>query len=74
VIAELTEGGDESFWQSIGAQWPGFRPEDLRQKLESSGFQVEREETLGQIAMEVNGNSETGNRPEILFLNACRME
>jgi DNA-binding transcriptional ArsR family regulator len=80
VIVELTEGGNESFWQSIGAQWPGFRPADLRQKLESSGFLVEREETLGEIAMEINGNSETngnsgaGHRPEILFLNARRME
>jgi ubiquinone/menaquinone biosynthesis C-methylase UbiE len=103
VIAELTEGGNESFWQSIGAQWPGFRPADLRQKLEASGFRVEREETLGEIAMEMNGPSELSdaktnrnrdpngnlqtngnwetngnsgaqNRPEILFLNARRME
>lgn len=73
VIAELTEGGDESFWQSIGAQWPGFRPEDLREKLVSSGFQLERQETLGETPMEMNGNSGTGNRPQLFLLNARRM-
>ena len=74
VIAELTEGGDESFWQSIGAQWPGFRPSDLREKLESSGFRIEREETLGETGMETNGNSGTEKRPELFFLNARRMD
>ncbi|HET9888805.1 MAG TPA: class I SAM-dependent methyltransferase, partial [bacterium] len=80
VIAELSEGGNESFWQSIGAQWPGFRPADLRQKVEAAGFHVAQEATLGEIAMEMNGNSETNgnsgarNRPEILFLNARRTE
>ena len=74
VIAELSEGGNESFWESIGALWPGFRPEDLRQKLESAGFAVDRQEEPAEAAQETNGSAKNADRPAIFFLKAHRIE
>ena len=74
VIAELSDGGDESFWESIGAQWQGFRREDLQRKLEGSGFELEQQEDQAHGVNKVNGRAGNGDRPEIFFLKAHRIE
>jgi ArsR family transcriptional regulator len=38
VVADLEEHAAESFWQTLGAQWPGFRHEDVARWLEAAGF------------------------------------
>ncbi|MFN8178841.1 MAG: metalloregulator ArsR/SmtB family transcription factor [bacterium] len=38
VVADLEEHAAESFWQTLGAQWPGFRHEDVARWLDAAGF------------------------------------
>lgn len=38
VIADLDEHDRESFWQTLGAQWPGFRQEEISSWLADAGF------------------------------------
>jgi ArsR family transcriptional regulator len=38
VIADLEEHDRESFWQTLGAQWPGFRQEEIGAWLAGAGF------------------------------------
>jgi ArsR family transcriptional regulator len=76
LVVELTEGGDASFWESIGAMWPGFRPDDLHAKIESAGFRAIRTEDLGaptQTHGATNGNS-NGEPPGIFLLEAVRID
>jgi ArsR family transcriptional regulator len=44
IIAALEELAEEGFWKELGAWWPGFRPEELRQWLEAAGFDAIRHE------------------------------
>lgn len=46
VIADLEEHGRDSFWQTLGAQWPGFRPEEVATWLGSAGFRSVRTGTM----------------------------
>jgi ArsR family transcriptional regulator len=64
VIADLEEHDDESFWKSLGARWPGFRPEDVREWLLAAGFESVRTERLPTE----NG----GPRPAVWLVAAAR--
>jgi ArsR family transcriptional regulator len=46
VIADLEEHDRESFWQTLGAQWPGFRQEEISHWLANAGFHSVRFHTI----------------------------
>jgi DNA-binding transcriptional ArsR family regulator/precorrin-6B methylase 2 len=73
VIADLTEHGEESFWQTLGAQWPGFRAEELREWLAAAGFvRIQCEELPAPASP--NGAVRNGPRPAVLLVEATRGE
>ena len=63
LIVDLEDGGEPSFWESLGAQWPGFRPEELRGWLNRAGFRDVRFE----FAPPVDGRED---RPKSFLLEA----
>lgn len=62
VIADLEEHDRESFWQTLGAQWPGFRPAEVAAWLRAAGFEPGPCETL----------SAGENRPAVFLLESVR--
>ena len=62
VIADLEEHDRDSFWQTLGAQWPGFRPDELASWLAAAGFTSVRSET----------SSAGEGRPAVLIVEAVR--
>lgn len=68
VIAALGEHDDESFWRSVGARWPGFRPAEVQKWLESAGFSDVRTET--RPAGDTNGSR--SDRPGVFLVEARR--
>ncbi len=74
VIVELTDAADESFWSVLGAQWPGFRPDDLAAELVSAGFGPARFEDLGAIGSNGRGPMPSGAaRPHLFLLEAVSL-
>lgn len=72
VIAELTDSADESFWSSLGAQHPGFRPNDLATALEGAGF---RDARIAPLFTNGNAPSPTnGSRPSVFLMEAVRAD
>jgi ArsR family transcriptional regulator len=65
LVVDLQDGGEPSFWEALGAQWPGFRPDELRGWLERAGFQDIRFESAGPAA----GRAD---RPKSFLLEATR--
>ena len=63
LIADLEEHDDESFWKTLGARWPGFRFEDIREQLLAAGFDVVRHEKLPATDSE---------RPPVFLVEARR--
>ncbi len=61
VIADLEEHDRDSFRDTLGAQWPGFRAEDLAGWLTRAGFRSVRHETL-----------DGGEGPAVLLVEAVR--
>lgn len=76
VIVELTDAADEAFWQSLGAQWPGFRIDDLCSLVERSGFRISRvEEPVGTLrAAQVTTAASNGHRAHPFLIEAVRLE
>jgi ArsR family transcriptional regulator len=71
VIADLAEHSEESFWQTLGAQWPGFRAEELHEWLEAAGFvQIHCEELPTRPLPK--GAVRNGPRPAVLLVEATR--
>ncbi|MEZ5064727.1 MAG: metalloregulator ArsR/SmtB family transcription factor [bacterium] len=46
VIADLEEYADDSLRSALGAQWPGFRPDDVTTWLRAAGFTPRRSERI----------------------------
>lgn len=63
LIADLEEYDDAAFWQSLGAQWPGFRTHDLSAWLRRAGFEKIRIES---------GVSAATDRPNSFLAEAVR--
>jgi ArsR family transcriptional regulator len=66
VMADLNEHEAESFWQTLGAQWPGFRRDELTRWLDAAGFVDVRFEAP---APPLDGGLE---RPGVFLLQATR--
>jgi ArsR family transcriptional regulator len=62
LLADLEEHDRESFWQTLGAQWPGFRRDEIEKWLAVAGFGDIRAETLPA----------TPHRPAIFLIEAVR--
>jgi ArsR family transcriptional regulator len=74
AIVELTDAADESFWRAIGAQWPGFRPDDLAAALEEAGFGSIRTEDLGPAGANGHGpGGANGARPSAFLMEAVAL-
>jgi ArsR family transcriptional regulator len=65
LIADLEEHDQESLWRALGARWPGFRPEDVREMLESAGFEIVGRERLPAV---------DSKRPPVFLVEARRIE
>lgn len=78
VIADLEEHDRESFWQTLGAQWPGFRRDDVARWLEDAGFADVRFETIPSPAIPAPAiapsasEATSGARPDVFLLGATR--
>jgi ArsR family transcriptional regulator len=70
VIAELDEHDDPSFWRGLGARWPGFRPEEMRDCLQAAGYRGVRTE----ISAPANGEVEAERRPRVFLVEARRSD
>ncbi len=70
VIVELTDTADEAFWQALGAQWPGFRPDDLCTALEEAGFASPRIEDLGLVRTNGHAPVASSARPNVFLIEA----
>jgi ArsR family transcriptional regulator len=74
VIVELTDDADESFWSALGAQWPGFDPDDLAAELANAGFGTTSVERLGPIGTNGSGPApERAGRPHLFLLEAVSL-
>jgi ArsR family transcriptional regulator len=62
LIAELEEHDHETFWLSLGAQWPGFRPEEIRGWLDAAGFD--------EVRCERGRREPEGDRPGVFLMEA----
>lgn len=62
VIADLEEHDRDTFRDTLGAQWPGFRAEELAAWLAAAGFASVRHETL----------EAGGSGPAVLLVEAVR--
>jgi ArsR family transcriptional regulator len=69
LIADLEEHDEESFWKALGARWPGFRPEDVREWLEAAGFEVIECEELP-----LDGSARGMARPPAFLMEARRCD
>ena len=69
IVADLEEHAAESFWQTLGAQWPGFRRDDVARWLEAAGFADVR---FAPMPDEQNGDLESSSRPHVFLLEATR--
>jgi ArsR family transcriptional regulator len=67
VIAELEEHDDPSFWQGLGARWPGFRPEEMQDWLRTAGYRGIRTELPGPSV-----NREDDRKPRVFLVEARR--
>lgn len=76
IIAALEELAREEFWKELGAWWPGFRPEELRQWLEAAGFDSIRHETTpppkGRGSPSRPGEGRPPERPRVFLMEARR--
>jgi ArsR family transcriptional regulator len=68
VIAELEEHDDPSFWQGLGARWPGFRPSEMQDWLKTAGFRAIRTET----SEAGNGSRDSQRKPGVFLVEARR--
>jgi len=64
LVADLEEFDDAAFWQSLGAQWPGFRREDLRAWLAEAGFE--------RVRFERPDPDASADRPVPFYVEAVR--
>jgi len=69
VIADLSEHDDERFWSSLGARWPGFRPEDVQEWLWAAGFRSVEVDPFEAARSQENAKERNG-RPEVFLVAA----
>lgn len=70
LIAELEEHDDASFWQGLGARWPGFRPGEMLDWLKAAGFREPRTE----LPAPANGTRDGERRPRVFLVEARRSD
>ncbi len=70
VLADLKEHDDERFWSSLGARWPGFRPEEVQEWLWAAGFRSVQIEPGATDRTTKNAKKNKSARPEVFLVAA----